>query len=741
MWGALVEAAAGAGWHALAPDLPGYGDSPPDPPHTWQRMVDAVDAFHEERAAVAVALCVHDWGGLIGLRWACDHPEKVRALVICATGFFPDGKWHGLAKAMRTEGEGEEIVDGTTREAFGQMLAAVAPGIGERAIDEYFKASRTPCAAAASSSSIARRLRRARALSGAARARSASRRCCSSAPRTPSRASPARIASRGDPARAHRGARRHRALHVRRGARARGGDRRGLPRHGLTARLALDRRRLVGVAPTVTQGEGSMQVAHAPSALPRPPQLSVVLAPAASAHQGHGAAVPTLNWQPCGDAANVTCTTARVPLDYDRPKGQSIKLFVAKSPATGQKIGSLFINFGGPGGTRCRQLRGGGRRRCSPRSTSTSTSSGWIRAGSGQSEPAIDCKANQETDGHLLAAVPDARQPQPRALVNKDLRYIARAPRSTARSCRTCRRPTWRATSTCCARPSASSKITYFGYSYGTFLGATYASLFPHNYRSWCSTGRWTRTRTSTTRSPPERAERGLRARARAFLRGLRGRRGGVPGFGNGDPRDEFDQLVEQLDAQAIPAGGDDPRPVDGDDVLAARRRVYNKGKWPLLAQALAERPTATERSCASSRTSSTAATTTARSIPSSDRYFTLSADEQRYPAAIDTYLRRASARGGEHEHRGGTAATTSSTRGCGRSATATRSPGRSRSTDSSPSRRWSWHDVRPGDAVSRRQEPGRRARQRPAADACAATATPPTAATRPASTPRSRPT
>src|SRR6478735_1806944 len=79
--------------------------------------------------------------------------------------------------------------------------------------------------------------------------------------------------------------------------------------------------------------------------------LSVVLVPAASAHQGQGAAVPTLNWQPCGDAANVTCTTARVPLDYDRPKGQSIKLFVAKSPATGQKIGSLFINFGGPGGT------------------------------------------------------------------------------------------------------------------------------------------------------------------------------------------------------------------------------------------------------------------------------------------------------------------------------------------------------------------------------------------------------
>jgi haloalkane dehalogenase len=144
MWAALVEGAAQAGWHALAPDLPGYGDSPPDPPHTWQRMVDAVEHFHAERAGGPVALCVHDWGGLIGLRWACEHPEHVRALVISATGFFPDAKWHGLARAMRTEGEGEKIVDATTRPAFGQMLAAVAPGISEQSCDEYFKAYADP---------------------------------------------------------------------------------------------------------------------------------------------------------------------------------------------------------------------------------------------------------------------------------------------------------------------------------------------------------------------------------------------------------------------------------------------------------------------------------------------------------------------------------------------------------------------------------------------------------------------
>ena len=140
MFAPLVGAAAGAGWRAFAPDLPGYGDSDPDPPHTWTRMVDAVHAFWQERIGEPVALVVHDWGGLIGLRWACDHPEAVRALVISDTGFFPDGRWHGLAEAMRTEGQGEEVVAGITRESFGQLLQSISPAFDDDAIDEYYKA-------------------------------------------------------------------------------------------------------------------------------------------------------------------------------------------------------------------------------------------------------------------------------------------------------------------------------------------------------------------------------------------------------------------------------------------------------------------------------------------------------------------------------------------------------------------------------------------------------------------------
>lgn len=140
MFAPLVGAAAAAGWRALAPDLPGYGDSDPDPPHVWRRMVEAVDAFWAEAIGEPVVLVVHDWGGLIGLRWACEHPEAIRALVISDTGFFPDGRWHGLAEAMRTVGQGEELVDGLTREAFAHLLRGVTPAFDDDAVDEYYKA-------------------------------------------------------------------------------------------------------------------------------------------------------------------------------------------------------------------------------------------------------------------------------------------------------------------------------------------------------------------------------------------------------------------------------------------------------------------------------------------------------------------------------------------------------------------------------------------------------------------------
>src|SRR5829696_4767793 len=89
MWSDVMPAVANAGWRAVAPDFAGFGDSEPDPPGTWERHIESLEHFRRELGIERCVPVVHDWGGLIGLRWACEHPDAVEALVISSTGFFP----------------------------------------------------------------------------------------------------------------------------------------------------------------------------------------------------------------------------------------------------------------------------------------------------------------------------------------------------------------------------------------------------------------------------------------------------------------------------------------------------------------------------------------------------------------------------------------------------------------------------------------------------------------------------
>ncbi len=143
MWARALPALADAGWRALAPDLPGYGDSEPEGgvgAGTWERHVQALERFVEELQLGPVVLVTHDWGVAIGLKWACEHPGATSALVISDGGFFADRRWHDLANVMRTPGEGERLIGSYTREGFAAMMHAVSAGMSEQAIAEYWKA-------------------------------------------------------------------------------------------------------------------------------------------------------------------------------------------------------------------------------------------------------------------------------------------------------------------------------------------------------------------------------------------------------------------------------------------------------------------------------------------------------------------------------------------------------------------------------------------------------------------------
>jgi haloalkane dehalogenase len=89
----MIPVFVGAGHRALAPDLIGFGKS--DKPtersdYTFARHVAWIWSFIEQMHLRDVTLVAQDWGSLIGLRLAAEHPDTFARIVI-ANGGLPTG--------------------------------------------------------------------------------------------------------------------------------------------------------------------------------------------------------------------------------------------------------------------------------------------------------------------------------------------------------------------------------------------------------------------------------------------------------------------------------------------------------------------------------------------------------------------------------------------------------------------------------------------------------------------------
>jgi pimeloyl-ACP methyl ester carboxylesterase len=326
---------------------------------------------------------------------------------------------------------------------------------------------------------------------------------------------------------------------------------------------------------------------------------------AASQHGGPAApaaqapAPDPIDWTGCGPG--LECATVEVPLEYTEPEGEQIALAVTRHRATDpeRRIGSLFINPGGPGVSATETVAS-----IDPESATSPFSPdvvarfdvvGMDPRGVGESG-AVRCltdeqRAEQPVEdrdptvpggkplGTLLA---DADTFTAGCLAHQDAELLASlSTDNVARDLDQVR------------AALGEEQVTFYGASYGTVVGPMYATMFPERVRQMVidapvDTRLWLKKPLRLLDDVAVSNEETLDA----WFETCRAEGVEVCPFGDGDPEAAFDVLIAELEAEPIqvpPTEGLTPGgTLDGAMTLeSVRAAAGNRGLWPVLTAGL----------------------------------------------------------------------------------------------------------------------------------------------------------
>jgi pimeloyl-ACP methyl ester carboxylesterase len=213
--------------------------------------------------------------------------------------------------------------------------------------------------------------------------------------------------------------------------------------------------------------------------------VSADVAPAAA----QPVAASSITWSECPTdvsggqyLANAECGQVEVPLDHSKPGGRKISVAVSRVKATdtANYQGVLIGNPGGPGGSGL-YLSGGLAAWLPPQVAARYDIIGFDPRGVESSKPAISCISDY-SDPTRPDYVP-ANQQEEAAWLARSKRY-ADACEEKYGWMLPYMRTTDAAQDLDSIRKALGAKqISYYGFSYGTYLGATYASMFPKNVK------------------------------------------------------------------------------------------------------------------------------------------------------------------------------------------------------------------------------------------------------------------
>jgi pimeloyl-ACP methyl ester carboxylesterase len=205
-----------------------------------------------------------------------------------------------------------------------------------------------------------------------------------------------------------------------------------------------------------------------------PPPATVIEAPSQELAELYS---QRIDWQPCETDDDHDCGFLTVPVDYADPQGETIDLALLRIPAKGSRVGSLVVNPGGPG-ARGTSYAAAGRQVFREPLLDGFDVVGFDPRGVGASAP-VDCLSDAELDAYL-GGDPTPDTAQERSTYRTSVL-------SFGEKCVAGSGPVvGHVTTTEAARDMdvlraalGEERLSYFGASYGTKLGATYAELFP----------------------------------------------------------------------------------------------------------------------------------------------------------------------------------------------------------------------------------------------------------------------
>ncbi|MEU0946448.1 alpha/beta hydrolase [Streptomyces canus] len=295
------------------------------------------------------------------------------------------------------------------------------------------------------------------------------------------------------------------------------------------------------------------------------------------------------SWHSCG-VPGFECATLKAPLDYDKPADGDVRLAVSRRKATGpgKRLGSLFVNPGGPGGSAVGYVQAYAGIGYPAEVRARYDMVAVDPRGVARSEP-VACLDGRDMDTYTQtdSTPDDAREAT--ELVDAYKKFAeacgAHSPRllrhvstvETARDMDIVR------------AALGDAKLNYVGASYGTFLGATYAGLFP---------GRSGRLVLDGAMDPSLPARRlnldqtaGFETAFQSFAKDCVQQPDcplGAKGTPSADAGRKLKAFFRKLDAHPIPTGDADGRTLGEalatTGVIAA---MYDESSWAQLREAL----------------------------------------------------------------------------------------------------------------------------------------------------------